>query len=134
MRSVVQRVPAGPPGGYAGRMIGVVGGPEGPGEWIMMFALLWPLYGTWIMIALGIACGRGPRGRRAALYWTLSWLLPALLGWVLLVPKPYGGGPHQLDDFLGILWFFFGLFVLLPWGTAFLTARRRARKRRTAPA
>ncbi|MEV0415537.1 hypothetical protein AB0I68_33400 [Streptomyces sp. NPDC050448] len=113
-------------GGYAGDWTAVLYG----------MALLWLVYGLFVMAAFGVWSGRAAAGRSRTWAYALSVAVPAV---VLGIPgyarfRPGGGNPTSGD----VLFFFgveVGLITVLPWllgwgGTRLVAVAVRRRRRK----
>jgi hypothetical protein len=101
-------------------------------------ALLWALFGPFVMAGLGIACGRARGGRSRRVVRVCSVVVPLIAVGVPAVArfKPDDVPPTQ-GDVTGFLAVYVGLLTVLPWLLAYgitrLVVARRARRARPAP-
>ncbi|MGW6981870.1 hypothetical protein ACWGE1_20905 [Streptomyces sp. NPDC054932] len=115
---------------------------------LMLPAVLWVLFGPFVMVPLGVWCASAP-GLRPRLWSVLTPLIPVTTSAILTIfplgkwdrPRRVDGGldpPLALDDFLAHLAVYIGGITVLPWllGYAithllhFIRARRRTRTSR----
>ncbi|MFI8825621.1 hypothetical protein [Streptomyces sp. NPDC053431] len=116
--------------------------------WVLLLypAVLWVLFGPFVMVALGVWCGRAP-GPRSRLWSVLVPLVPVVTSAVLTVfplskweravrVDGTEGPPEQLDEFLGYLAVYVGGITVLPWLLGYGITRlvRFVRSRRRGPA
>lgn len=110
-------------------------------DWIALLyalALLWALFGPFVMAGLGIACARARGGRRRRVVRVCSVVVPLIaVGVPAVVRFTPDDVPPTQGDVTGFLAVYVGLLTVLPWLLAYgitrLVVARRARRARPAP-
>lgn len=117
--------------------------------WVLLLfpAVLWVLFGPFVMVGLGVWCASAP-GSRARLWSVLVPLVPVLTSASVMTlplsrwerPVRVDGAveaPEHLYDFLGYLAVYVGGITVLPWllgyGSTRLLRFARARRRAAGP-